>query len=164
MALTTWSNTDGATAVAVASTVLLGAAVGQSWLLLVPLPPALVLMAGATEDYEWSRGDWILFIALTRACNRGLARRWASAQPGFAEPRPPHAPRRRRAYLAGTGDHRRPLPLPRAVTSARTRPGYLGGQSEAGVTRFVDEQHSEAALLVVVQCRRVAAGAPALMQ
>jgi len=65
IALTTWSNTDGATAVAVASTVLLGTAVGRWWLLLVSVPPALVLMAGARGDYDWSRGDWILFIALT---------------------------------------------------------------------------------------------------
>jgi hypothetical protein len=60
-----WSNTDGAIALAVVSTILLGAAVGRWWLLLVPVPPALLLIAGATEDYEWSRGDWILFIALT---------------------------------------------------------------------------------------------------
>lgn len=65
IALTAWSNTDGAAAVAVASTILLGATVGRWWLLVVPVPPALVLMAGARGDYEWSRGDWILFIALT---------------------------------------------------------------------------------------------------
>jgi hypothetical protein len=64
IALTTWSNTDGATAVAVVSTVILGAAVGRWWLLLVPVPPAPLLIAGTTEDYEWSRQDWILYIAL----------------------------------------------------------------------------------------------------
>jgi uncharacterized membrane protein len=65
IALTTWSNTNGAIAVAVVSTILLGAAVGRWWLLLLPVPPALLLIAGATEEYEWSRGDWILYIALT---------------------------------------------------------------------------------------------------
>lgn len=64
IALTTWSNTDGAATVAVMSTVLVGATVGRWWLLLVPVPPALLLIAGAEGDYEWSRGDWILFIGL----------------------------------------------------------------------------------------------------
>ena len=65
IALTTWSNTNGAITVAVVSTILLGAAVGRWWLLLLPVLPALMLIAGATEDYEWSRGDWILYVALT---------------------------------------------------------------------------------------------------
>jgi hypothetical protein len=81
IALTTWSNTDGAIAVAVASTIFVGAVVGRWWLLLLPAPPALVLMAGARGDYEWSRGDWILFIALTTLAIElllavGLALNW----------------------------------------------------------------------------------------
>jgi len=74
IALTTWSNTDGAGAVAVVSKILVGGVVGRWWLLLVPVPPALVLMAGAQGGYEWSRGDAIRFIALaTLVCEALLA-------------------------------------------------------------------------------------------
>lgn len=60
----------------------MGAVVGRSWLLLVPVPPALVLMAGARGDYEWSGEDVILLVALTALAIElllgvGLVLNWA---------------------------------------------------------------------------------------
>jgi hypothetical protein len=56
LALTTWSNTDAAGAVAFVSTILVGVVVGRWWLLLVPVAPALMLMAGAHGDYGLALG------------------------------------------------------------------------------------------------------------
>ena len=115
--LTTWSNTDGAMAAAVLSTLLAAALIGTWWLLVVPLVPAAVLIAGTIASNEPDADgvtglEWAAYIAVVTTAivlllavgvgaNRLISRAWKHRRPPSGDN---HSLPRTRTRAAGKAD------------------------------------------------------------
>jgi hypothetical protein len=77
VAMANWSNTEGATAGAVAGTVALGALVGRWWVLIAPLASGVLLalatlVASPDDAYEDAPGMWALYFVFLAAAIAAL--------------------------------------------------------------------------------------------